>query len=157
MSGWFITITLVDYITPLIERAIPAWHSRDLLLPCVAITSVMPTAGRSSPKYRMTQSELQQLARILSRNLPVDTEEATYVRAYYAGDGRVSDWEQRLADIVADSRVLSSAATIGGDWLIVAAVMGDRAGMVDFLDAVQELAPGQPGDPPLACLRADVG
>ena len=47
----------------------------------------MPTIGRSSPKYPMTQSELQQLARILSRNLPVDTEETTYVRAYYAGDG----------------------------------------------------------------------
>src|SRR4051794_33354847 len=105
----------------------------------------------------MTQSKLQQLARILSRSLPADAVEAPYFRAYYAGDGRVLDWEQRLVDIVAGSRVLSSAATFGSDWLIVAAVMNERADMIDFLDAVQELAPGQPGDPPLACLRAEAG
>src|SRR4051812_41397956 len=63
----------------------------------------------ASPKYPMTQSKVQQLARILSRSLPVDTEVATYVRAYYAGDGRVPDWEQRLAAVVAHSRVLSSS------------------------------------------------
>ena len=104
----------------------------------------------------MTQDELKQLALTLCRSLPVDAAEMPYFRAYYAGDGRVSDWEQRLADIVVDSRLLSSAATVGGDWLIVAAVMRDHAGMVDFLDAVQELAPGQQGDPLLECLRAKV-
>jgi hypothetical protein len=105
----------------------------------------------------MTEHELRQLALTLSRNLLVDAAEMPYCRAYYAGDGRVSDWERRLADIVAGSRVLSSAATIGGDWLIVAAVMNERADMVDFLDAVQELAPGQPGDPPLACPQGAAG
>ena len=53
--------------------------------------------------------------------------------------------------------MLGSVATIGDDWLIVAAVMSDRAEMIDFLDAVQELAPGQPGDPPLEFLPAVVG
>ena len=105
----------------------------------------------------MTQDELRQLALTLCRNLPADAAEMPHYRAYYAGDGRVPDWEQRLADIIAVSRLLSSAATIGGDWLIVAAVMNERADMIDFLDAVQELAPGQPGDPPLRCLRTEVG
>ena len=58
---------------------------------------------------------------------------------------------------MANNRVLSHVATIGDDWLIVAATTGDREDMIDFLDAVQELAPGQPGDPPLECLGAEVG
>ena len=117
----------------------------------------MPVAARSSTRYRMTQNELKQLALTLCRSLPVDAAEVPYFRAYYAVDGRVSDWEQRLAGIVADSRVISSVATVGEDWLIVVAVTGGRADMIDFVDAVQELAPGQPGDTPLVCLRAEVG
>ena len=102
----------------------------------------------------MTQDELRQLALTLCRHLPVEAAEMPYSRAYYAGDGRVSDWEQRLAVIVAGTPLLSSVAAIGEDWLIIAAVASDGAEMIDFLDAVQELAPGQPGDPLLECPQA---
>ena len=69
----------------------------------------------------------------------------------------MSDWERRLSVIVATNRVLCHVTMIGDDWLIVAAMTSDRAAMVDFLDAVQELAPGQPGDPPLEGLGTEVG
>jgi hypothetical protein len=105
----------------------------------------------------MTQNDLQQLALILSQILPADPAETSYVRAYYAADKRVSDWEQRLAVVAANNRVLKSVAMVGDDWLIVAAMTSNREDMMEFLDAVQALAPGQPGDPPLECLRAKVG
>jgi hypothetical protein len=53
--------------------------------------------------------------------------------------------------------VLNHVVMLGDDWLIVAAMTSERADMMNFLDAVQELAPGQPGDPPLEGLRTEVG
>jgi hypothetical protein len=41
----------------------------------------------------MTENDLKQLALILSQILPADPVEKTHVRAYYAADKRVPDWE----------------------------------------------------------------
>jgi hypothetical protein len=117
----------------------------------------MPPTRRLLTKYRMTENNLKQLALILSQILPADPAGPAHVRAYYAADKRVPDWEQRLAVVAANNRVLKHVAMTGDDWLIVAAMTSNREEMINFLDAVQELAPGQPGDPPLEGLRTEVG
>src|SRR4051794_33875904 len=106
----------------------------------------------------MDEIQIKRLARTIMTSLPVDAPEFPSFRGFYAADNRVPDWEQRLAAIVASSpAIISSVAMVSEDWLLVAAVMSDRADMVIFLDKVQELAAGQPGDPTLPCMLAVAG